>query len=206
MRKSTITVSSHQDETKVSELLAELFSSRVRAAVLALLLPRPHLAFSLTDLSRRLELPVSSLQHECYKLARLGLLRDEKMGNARFYCPDPRWPLLEPLTALTVRDMPLEEALAGAIERVVGIGEAWVAGNVSAAAEPVYLIVVGGLDVEQLDGVFDRARVALDPLAGTGRVELAYFRPEDWQARVAVNEPFAAKLVADTLVVLRATG
>ena len=36
------------------EPLAELFSSRVRAAVLALVLPRPHLRFSLTDLSRRL--------------------------------------------------------------------------------------------------------------------------------------------------------
>ena len=43
------------------EQLAELFSSRVRAVVLALLLSRPHLRFSLTDLSRRLGLPVSSL-------------------------------------------------------------------------------------------------------------------------------------------------
>src|SRR5687768_18112538 len=34
--------------------------------------------------------PVSSLQHECYKLTRLGLLRDERVGNARLYRPDPR--------------------------------------------------------------------------------------------------------------------
>jgi DNA-binding IclR family transcriptional regulator len=83
----------------VPEPLVELFSSRVRAAVLALVLPRPHLGFSLTDLSRRLGLPVSSVQHECYKLTRLGLLRDERVGNARLYRPDPTWPLLEPLTA-----------------------------------------------------------------------------------------------------------
>ena len=60
----------------MTDLLAELFSSKVRAAALGVFLPRPHCWFSLTELSRLLGLPVSSLQHECYKLARLGLLRD----------------------------------------------------------------------------------------------------------------------------------
>src|SRR5215211_7794435 len=161
--------------------LAELFSSRVRAAVLTLLLPRPHLAFSLTDLSRRLGLPVSSLQHECYKLTRLGLLRDERVGNARLYCPDPSWPLLEPLTALTVRAMPLEEALRGAVEGVPGIEGASVSGDLGSSSAPLYVVVVGSLDVEGLDGLFDRCRVALVPIAGASRIELAYFRPADWE-------------------------
>ena len=142
------------------EPLAELFSSRVRAAVLTLVLPRPHLRFSLTDLSRRLGLPVSSLQHECYKLTRLGLLRDERVGNARLYGPDPAWPLLEPLTALTVRAMPLEEALRGAVEGVPGIDGAWVSGDLASPSAPVYVVVVGSLGVEELDGIFDRCRVA----------------------------------------------
>ena len=155
--------------------LAELFSSRVRAAVLTLVLPRPHLGFSLTDLSRRLGLPVSSLQHECYKLTRLGLLRDERVGNARLYRPDPTWPLLEPLTALTVRAVPLQEALRGAIERVPGIDGAWVSGDLSSRSDPVYLVVLGDLGVEELDGIFDRCRVALVPIVGAGRVELGLF-------------------------------
>ena len=176
------------------EPLAELFSSRVRAAVLALVLPRPHLRFSLTDLSRRLGLPVSSLQHECYKLTRLGLLRDERVGNARLYCPDPDWPLLEPLTALTVRAMPLEEALRGAIEGVPGIGGAWVSGDVASPATHVYVVVVGSLGVEELDGVFDRCQVALVPIAGPSRIELAYLRPADWEDRVNRGDSFTTAL------------
>ena len=176
------------------EPLAELFSSRVRAAVLALVLPRPHLRFSLTDLSRRLGLPVSSLQHECYKLTRLGLLRDERVGNARLYRPDPDWPLLEPLTALTVRAMPLEEALRGAIEGVPGIGGAWVSGDFVSPTEPVYIVVVGSLGVEELDGLFDRSRVALMPIVGASRIELAYFRPGDWKGRVNQGDPFTMAL------------
>jgi hypothetical protein len=183
-----------QDEKIVPEPLAELFSSRVRAAVLALVLPRPHLRFSLTDLSRRLGLPVSSLQHECYKLTRLGLLRDERVGNARLYCPDPGWQLLEPLTALTVRAMPLDEALRGAVEGVPGIDRAWVSGDLGSAAEPVYVVVVGSLSVEELDGVFDRCRVALVPVVGVSRIELAYFRPADWEGRINRGDPFTTAL------------
>jgi DNA-binding Lrp family transcriptional regulator len=166
----------------------------VLAAVLALVLPRPHLRFSLTELSRRLGLPVSSLQHECYKLTRLGLLRDERVGNARRYHPDPAWPLLEPLTALTVRAMPLEEVLRGAVEGVPGIDAAWVSGDLGSSLASVYVVVVGSLGVEELDGVFDRCRVALNPIAGPARIELAYFRPADWEERLARVDPFATAL------------
>lgn len=186
----------------MAEQLAELFSSRVRAAVLGLVLPRPHLRFSLTDLSRRLGLPVSSLQHECYKLTRLGLLRDERVGNARLYRPNAAWPLLEPLTALTVRAMPLEESLRGAVEGVPGIDAAWVSGERGNSSTPVYVVVVGSLGVEELDGVFARCRVALDPIVGPGRIELAYFRPTDWEARLAGVDPFTAALREDQRITL----
>lgn len=176
------------------EPLAELFSSRVRAAVLALVLPRPHLRFSLTDLSRRLGLPVSSLQHECYKLTRLGLLRDERVGNARLYRPDPSWPLLEPLTALAVRAMPLEDALHGAVEGVPGLEGAWVSGDLASPRAPVYVVVLGSLGVDELDALFDRCRVALVPVTGATRIELAYFRPADWKARLGRGDPLATAL------------
>jgi DNA-binding transcriptional ArsR family regulator len=192
--------------TVVPDPLAELFSSRVRAAVLTLVLSRPHVGFSLTDLSRRLGLPVSSLQHECYKLTRLGLLRDERVGNARLYRPNPTWPLLEPLTALTVRAMPLEEALRGAVEGVPGIDGAWVSGDLSSQSDPVYLVVLGDLGVEDLDGIFDRCRVVLVPIVGARRFELAYFRPADWMERMARGEPFASALLNDRRVELCAFG
>jgi hypothetical protein len=178
----------------VPELLAELFSSKVRAAVLALLLPRPHIGFSLTELSRRLGLPVSSLQHECYKLTRLGLLRDERVGNARKYRPDPRFPLLESLTKLTLSAIPLPGALQGAAEQVPGLEEAWVAGCLDDSTAPLSLVLLGELELEAIDGVFERARKALTPTVGANRVELAYYRPGDWRARMDAGDPFVAAL------------
>jgi hypothetical protein len=189
-----------QDDTLVPELLAELFSSKVRAAVLALLLPRPHLSFSLTDLSRRLGLPVSSLQHECYKLTRLGLLSDARVGNARLYRPNPGFPLIQPLTTLTLRAIPLQDALQGAMEQVRGIDRAWVAGDLLAGTDSIFLVILGELSLESLDGVFDRSRLALMPIIGPDRLELAYFRMGDWQARLAADDSFASLLLSGSCI------
>jgi hypothetical protein len=184
------------EEAVVPDPLVELFSSRVRAAVLALMLPRPHLGFSLTDLSRRLGLPVSSLQHECYKLARLGLLITQRAGNQRLYRPDPAWPLLEPVTDLTVRAISLDQALRGAVEGVPGLDAAWVAGDVNDTTSTVYLVLIGQLAIEDIDGIYDRAQVALAPVVGLARCELAFFPPSEWRARLDSGEPFGASLLA----------
>ncbi|HET7602822.1 MAG TPA: winged helix-turn-helix domain-containing protein [Gemmatimonadales bacterium] len=185
---------SYQEAQIVSELLAELFSSRVRSAVLTLLLPRPHLAFSLTDMSRRLGLPLSSLQHECYKLARLELLHDERRGNTRLYRPNPAWPLLPPLTALVVGAIPAETALAAAIEQVGELESVWVVHGLE-SEKTTYLVVVGSLDVESLDGVYARSRIALELAVNSSQVELAFFRPIDWAQRIASGDAFAATLL-----------
>jgi hypothetical protein len=188
----------------VAELLAQLFASKIRAAVLGHLLPRPHLGFSLTDLSRLLGLPLSSLQHECYKLARIGVLHDTRAGNARLYRPDPRCPLLRPLTALVVAAIGPEAALAAAVEGVPGLAAAALAGPLlpTAGAEPRHLILVGELPVEQVDGALARAAVVADPFLGPGRLELAFFRPADWRARRAAGNPYLADLLAGPILPL----
>ena len=67
------------------DTLGELFSSRIRASVLAYLVAREEGRFSLTELSRALGLSVSSIQHECYKLERLGILSGRREGASRRY-------------------------------------------------------------------------------------------------------------------------
>lgn len=183
----------------MTDLLAELFSSRVRAAVLSMLLPRPHRWFSLTELSRSLGLPVSSLQHECYKLARVGLLHDQRSGNVRRYAPDPAFPLMKPLTALVLAAVPLAETLPAAAEEVPGIEQGWLTGEPSARNARPFLVVIGNLGVEDLDALFERARTAA-AATGTGDIELAYYPSAEWARRLAVHDPFATSLHADVAV------
>ena len=139
----------------MTDLLAEIFSSKVRAAVLSYMLPRPHLGFSLTDLSRRLNLPISSLQHECYKLEKNQILIARRSGNARLYRVDPRNDLSDALTALIVKSIGPDAALRGAIDGVDGLELVFITGEgVGAEAR---LVVVGDLELEALDSLTARA-------------------------------------------------
>jgi DNA-binding transcriptional ArsR family regulator len=114
---------------QMNELLSELFSSKVRAAVLCHMLPRPQAAFSLTEFSRILDLPISSLQHECYKLERIGVIRGRREGNSRRYRVDATCPVLPELTALIVAAMGQEAAIRAALSDVPGLDAAFVARN-----------------------------------------------------------------------------
>ena len=76
--------------TRALSLLGEVFSSKVRASLLAWIVPRLDTRFSLTELSRELGMPISSLQHECYKLERLGVLKGRRPWQREARADDQR--------------------------------------------------------------------------------------------------------------------
>ena len=199
-----------------ADLLAELFSSKVRAAVLGFVLPRPHLGFSLTDLSRRLELPISSLQHECYKLERIGVLTARRSGNARLYRVDVRCPLHNVLTTLIEQAIGREACLEGAIEAVPGLELAFISGPLpddgrpsaplaqgadgKAVETPLRLVLVGDVPLEALEAAIGRVEQALDLPAGG--LEFAFFQPDDWAARINLRHHYVQELLTELSLVL----
>ncbi|MFL5759003.1 MAG: hypothetical protein ACJ789_04650 [Thermomicrobiales bacterium] len=184
------------------DLLEELFSSRVRAAVLCRILPRPHLGFSLTEFSRVLGLPISSLQHECYKLERLGVLAGRREGNAYRYRGNPACELLPPLTAVVVAAIGVDEALRAAFAEVPGVEAAFLAGELprKPGHGPVLLVVIGDLPLEELDALEGRPTAVLN--LPPGAIELAYYRPDDWRAKMRQANPFVLSLLKERRIEL----
>ncbi|HWV24063.1 MAG TPA: winged helix-turn-helix domain-containing protein, partial [Thermomicrobiales bacterium] len=103
------------------DVLAELLSSRVRAAVLGFLVARGDERFSLTELARALDLSISSVQHECYKLERLRVLKGRREGASRRYRLDWETPIVEPLTDLVVAVLGREHLLGHALVDIAGL-------------------------------------------------------------------------------------
>lgn len=171
----------------MADVLTELLSSKVRAAVLAHILPRPHLGFSLTDLSRALALPISSVQHECYKLERLGLLAARRDGATRRYRVTVGCPLRAPLTALVLAAIGVEAALRGAVDGSPGLEHAFLAGERS-------LVAVGDVPLDVLDGIVARVEQTLGTTPGT--IELAFFRSHEWRDHVAAGDAYVTELLA----------
>ena len=167
------------------DLLRELFSSRMREAVLGHVLLRPHQRFSLTDLSRILDQPISSLQHECYKLERIGLLRGRRDGNSRRYQVVSDFPLIDPLTALVASALGHDTALRAAVEGIPNLLAAFVAGvlPLDRSRLPLSIVLIGDVAADELEALRDRSRRALSLEAA--HVETALISARDWAHRVA---------------------
>jgi DNA-binding transcriptional ArsR family regulator len=187
----------------VSEILAELFSSKVRAAVLGHMLPRAHLGFSLTELSRVLDLPISSLQHECYKLERVGVIRGKREGNSRRYRVNPDCEVLRELTALVVKGIGQDQALRAALEDIAGLEAAFLARNLPldpltdlepTSLGPIPLVLIGEVSLEAIDAA--QARVAAVLGLPTNRIESVFYLPNDWRTRLDQQSQYAVWLIS----------
>lgn len=190
----------------MAEILSELFSSKIRAAVLEQMLPRPHVGYSLTDLSRLLDLPISSLQHECYKLERIGVLKARRDGNSRRYRVNAACPVLPELTALIVTAIGAEPALRAAMENVDGLDAAFLAAATPLAADapasgPIPLVLIGEISLEAIDAAQERITKLLG--LASGKIEAVFYRSGDWRSRLEQQSQYAMWLVSGPRTDLR---
>jgi len=186
----------------VSEILAELFSSKVRAQVLGHMLPRAHTGYSLTELSRFLGLPISSLQHECYKLERIGVIKGRREGNSRRYRVSAASPILHELTALVVKGIGEADALRAALEDIPGLEAAFLARSLpldptegeQTTAGLIPLVLIGEVSLEAVDDAQARVASLLD--LPTSRIEAVFYLPSDWRDRLEQQSQYAVWLIS----------
>ena len=161
--------------------LADILSSRNRAILLAWMTSRLDTPFSLTELSRAVDIPVSSAQHECYKLERLGVLHGKREGTSRRYRVVLTHPLTRPLIGLTIATLGLEMVLHDAVAETGEIVAAVIAGPPPEAVRPrLTLVIVGHLSLEGL--VQAQERVALVLGRAPDDLDIAYVQDTDWVA------------------------
>ncbi len=171
--------------------LTELFSSRVRALLLAFLVSRPDQRYSLTELSRALDVPISSLQHECYKLERMGLLRGRREGASRRYrlVRDTR---SEPVIHLVETTLGLTVRLRDALDDLASLDGALLVGDLASSSASPQLILIGELDLEHVQVTQERVAAVL--AIPRDRLDIAFFRHEEWRGYRATGHPHVERL------------
>lgn len=176
------------------DTLGELFSSRIRASVLAYLVAREEARFSLTELSRALDLSVSSVQHECYKLERLGVLKGRREGASRRYWLDREQPFVPVLMWLVITVVGQNQVLGYALQDIEGL--------TGAVLSTGGLTLVGDLGLDQLAIVQERAEKILD----TANLNVAFYDPATWQTYAAEHHHTIRDLQSASPEVLLETG
>ena len=187
-------MSSRDAAVDSTELLAELFSSRVRALLLTFLVPRLDKRFSLTELSRELDAPISSLQHECYKLERLGFLIGRREGGSRRYRVAVDNPIADALVHLVVTTIGIEKVLHALFAATPGLEGALIVGSDGPSHEDVpHLVLIGDLGLDQVQATLD----LVARLSGHRPEEfaLAFFQPGDWRSHREEGHPVVRRLL-----------
>ena len=170
------------------DTLGELFSSRIRASVLAYLVAREEARFSLTELSRALELSVSSIQHECYKLERLGVLKGRREGASRRYWLDREQPFVPVLMWLVITVIGQAQVLGYALHGIDGLEGALLTHD----GDLPTLTLIGDLGLDDLATVQDRVSKILD--VPESALKVAFYDPATWQGYVSQHHPTVTAL------------
>ena len=173
--------------------LAALLSSSVRARVLLHVITHPDVRFSLTELGRALGLAVSSVQHECYKLEGLGVLRGRREGGSRRYVLQTDAPVVRALARLVAATVGVPVSVEVALSDLPDLEAATLLGAIPARPGGTALVLIGELSLKTVEVAQQRVAWVLD--ADDDAIEIAFFRPSEWLARRDAGHPLVRRLL-----------
>ncbi|MGB3331013.1 MAG: hypothetical protein WBA46_18760 [Thermomicrobiales bacterium] len=183
-------------------LLAGLLSSKVRAAVLTWLVARQDAAWSLTEIARGVGMAISSVQHECYKLEGLDILTGTPVHGSRRYALNRAFPPTEPLMHLVYAAWGFPSLAAAAL---ADLGDDLQEASLryrGQSAQEATLVLIGDVSLDLLATAQTRIALLLDLVPDA--LDVAFFQPAQWSARVDDRDPLVARLLDLPGVTLKA--
>ena len=159
-----------------------IFRSQHQAALLAWLLLHPEHEYTLTELAKRLNVPLTTLQREAQRLVVAGLLQDRSLGRARLLRANLGNRAAAPLTQLLEVTFGPETVIGeefdlANVEHILIFGS-WAEryhGTPGPPPNDVDVLVVGSLDRADVYDAADRAQARLGM-----QVNSVIRAPEQW--------------------------
>ncbi len=177
-----------------------LFRSDMQVHLLALLILQPERSWTLPELAKVLNSPVSSVYRELQRIEAAGLLVREDSSRPHRFVAARTSPLFEPLHALLQRTVGVESDLREALD-VPGVAAAAIHGSWAGGARrpdsDIDVIVVGETSLRDLR----RRTRDLAHRAGR-RVDVTLLRPEEFRSRLDEGQGFARHLLDEPVIPL----
>ena len=176
--------------------LADVLFTPVQQRVLGLLFGQPERRYQSAELIRMVSSGTGSVHRLLTRLAQVGLVTVESVGNQKFYQANPRAPVFEELTGLLRKTsglvVPIRNALAPFASEITAafVYGSVAKGNDHAGSDIDLLVLADGLDYSRLVG-------ALHPVETALARELSpnLMTPDEWR-RKRMEGGFAARVAA----------
>ena len=126
-------------------MLQRLFSSTVRADILALLLNNPNEKFYVREIANILRKNPSGVKRELDNLEKMGILVSERVANLRYFQANTNSPFFPEFRNLITKSLGLPGALKSVL-RASGVKAAFITGPYAEglATDSIDLFVIGG--------------------------------------------------------------
>lgn len=184
----------------VAPSLLPIFRSRHQVELLTKLLLHPGEEYSLSDLARELEVPLTTIQREAQRLAAAELIRDRKQGRNRLVSANAAHPATGPLTQLVMMSFGPVEVIAeefgplAGVEQIIIFGS-WAArycGQPGPPPNDIDVLVIGSANELDMFAAADRAQrrlgIQVNPINCT---PAQWESPGDWALLTEIrNRPY----------------
>ncbi len=175
------------------DILSEILSSRIRAAIFRLLLGLEEKELYMRDIERRTGFSIGAIQTELKKLLRLELLNKRKDGNRIYFQANKEHPLYSDLRNIVYKTNGLVDIVKDALGRSDSIKYAFIFGSVAkreeSASSDIDLMVVGDLGLRPLakmiSGLPDKLNREINPHC---------MSEQDFNSRKNDGEPFINRI------------
>lgn len=183
------------------DTLTHLFTSRVRIKLLTFFLSRPQARAYIRQLARETGENVRNVIRELQNLQAMGLLSSERVGNLKYYTPNPRFPLYEELRGIVAKSVGVVGRVQGFVQQLAGVQRAFLYGSyvkgTDAVTSDIDLVLVGQADLREVNR-------RLGPIEAELRREINYliYQPLEFE-RKRRKDPFLKDVLAGPVLWLK---
>ncbi len=173
----------------MKSMLESLFSSRVRAKVLASFFLHPGEIYNAWELSHRLNENYSAVWKELVLLEKLGILISAKIGNSKNYMEDKKCPIAPELRSIVLKTEGAGMVIKRRLLEMGTIKEAFIYGSYASdeadTASDLDLMIIGEINLIQLATDINLLEKELNR-----PINYVIYSEQEWNEKAAVSDPF----------------
>lgn len=170
-------------------MLTNLFSSRVRAKVLAAFFLSPGERHNASKLSQKLGENYSAVWKELVRLEGLGILSSDPRGISKEYQVNEGCPITPELRSIVLKTEGIGKVIKEMLQKMDRVKEAFIYGSFASreadASSDIDLMIIGEIDLEQLGSVISRLEKELNR-----PINYIVISEEERNIKKAIKDPF----------------
>jgi len=182
-------------------MLSTLFSSRVRAKVLAAFFLSPGEKYNAWGLARRWGESYSAVWKELVRLEKLGILTSEQRGNSKDYQVNKDCPITPELRSIVLKTEGVGLVITKKLQEMGGVKEAFVYGSSASgeadALSDLDLMIIGEINLDQLAPVISELEREL-----SRPINYVIYSQEEWKDKAALEDPFWENVTGAPKIIL----